>query len=128
MLYISGALRKGIVTLFVLDLTDRQTYRAHTARLLRLVRRSRRDAQAPVAVIVSDPDDRLHLALWSLGAFKRTAIPAAVWLNTATNWPVVRQPGTLQYYTVDPQAPLSAPQPFPCPRFVCLGEGTLTVQ
>lgn len=116
------------MTLFPLDLTDRQTYRAHTARLLRLLRRSSRDVQVPVEIVVADPDDRLHLALWSLGAFKRTALAEAAWLNTTNDWPVVRHPGTLRYYTVDPRVPLSTPLPFPYPRLACADGTALLVQ
>jgi len=100
----------------LVDDATRQCYRTHAARLLRLLRQSRMRRSDPVEVLIVDPADRLSVALWGLGALKRTAVRGGVWLNDTNGWPVVRDPVSLQYLTVDPARPLAPAQPFPYPR------------
>lgn len=86
---------------------SRVQHRRHAAQLLRLVRRSRADG----TLHIHEADDTFHLALWRLGAFERTAF-ATVWLETPSGRPVVRDPETLAYYTVDLRDPLGVPTPY----------------
>lgn len=102
--------------------TDRRLHRRYAASLLRLVRRSGRVVQ------VDQTSDTFHLALWRLGAFDKGAF-ASVWVDHATGAPVVRDPATLRYYTVDMADPLGLPQPYDHAFRCCTIDGdVLTVQ
>ena len=102
--------------------TDRGAHRLYAARLLRLIRRS-----GPV-LQVDQSGDTFHLALWRLGAFHRNAF-ASVWLDHDTGAPVVRDPLTLRYWTVDLADPLGPVLPFDHPFRACCVDGDyLSVQ
>lgn len=101
----------------------RDRYRKHVASLLRLIRRSR-----PGAVRIDSPLDTLHVALWRLGAFDRGAFPSC-WVDGLTGQPVVRDPCSLEYFTVDLADPMGPPQPYAAAdfRYVAMGDDTYSV-
>lgn len=96
----------------------RETWRARrseVAQLLRLLRRAR--ASSDVSLI--HPRDAFYLGLWSLGAFRRSALEGGAWLDQSTGFPVVRDPQTLQFMTIDVSEPLSPPRALPWAPRVC---------
>lgn len=103
--------------------TRRAQYRKHVASLLRLIRRSH-----PGRVQIDSHLDTLHVALWRLGAFDRGAFPAC-WVDGLTGQPVVRDPHTLEYFTVDLADPMGPPQPYAAADFrhIAMGDATYTV-
>jgi hypothetical protein len=102
---------------------DRRLHRTYAAHLLRLVRRSR-----PGLLQVDRAGDTFHLALWRLGAFERDAF-ASIWVDHDTGAPVVRDPSTLRYWTVDMDDPLGTRLPFDHAFRCCDLDGeVLTVQ
>lgn len=114
----------GMVRLRPLDVgADRAQHRRRAAQLLRLVRK----ASMPVLQIDGSADS-FHLALWRLGAFERDAF-AEVWVDETTGQPVVRDPDTLGYFTVDLADPVGVPVPYTRPlRYLSLHGELFTVQ